>query len=78
MRMKTILVIAASLVLVVVLGFTFKSPSPTVWEYKFSDRMSESRANELGSQGWEIVTVDSKPMMGGGAIGTYVFKRPKQ
>lgn len=75
--MKTLIIVAVLLVVTVTLGFTFKTPTAQQWEYRFAGSMTENKANELGAQGWELVTVDSKPMMGGGAIGNYVFKRPK-
>jgi len=76
--MKTILIIALSLIaLLTVAGFTYQS-KPQVWEYKiYGARISIEVMNELGAEGWELVTV--APDATSTAIqrpGLY-FKRPK-
>ena len=48
------------------------------WEYKaielYISRMSESMLNDLGDEGWELVTVAVEAGM---AVGTLLFKREK-
>ena len=42
------------------------------WEYKFSHSINEKEANDLGDQGWELVSSEhSKNEM------EYIFKREK-
>jgi len=53
-----------SLMLVIILAFVavvaFGQSSQNVrWEYAFITRSSQSAANELGAQGWELVAVDT-------------------
>ena len=47
------------------------------WEYKFQYNVSEKKANDLGEQGWELVTIGA---LGSGLtsnVETFVFKRQK-
>lgn len=55
--------------------------SQIIWEYKIvpirkhhSERKVESILNELGEQGWELVTVFIRS---GFLVDTYYLKRPK-
>lgn len=48
--------------------------TPTTYEYKFEYSAKEKRVNELASQGWELVAIES----GGETIASaFVFKRAK-
>jgi hypothetical protein len=57
-----------------VLLTTAWTQSRTQWEYKFENRVSENKANDLGAEGWELVAIHST---GSSIVSTYVFKRPK-
>ena len=46
-------------------------PRPT-WEYKVISETDKVSLNEMGAQGWELVTVEM-----GGAQEVYYFKRAK-
>lgn len=48
------------------------------WEYKFDFSTTEKKANELGSQGWELVAIQSTGPGLGNNVSTYVFKRIRQ
>lgn len=74
--MKTLLIALALLLSVAALGFSYQSPR-TQFEYRFVVPCDEKKANSLAADGWELVTVESKPMVGAGAISTFIFKRPK-
>ena len=49
-----------------------QSPSRTTWEYKIVNETDKVSLNDLGAQGWELVTVEM-----GGAQEVYYFKRAK-
>ena len=49
------------------------TPPRPVWEYKVVGDLSEQHLNELGSQGWEIVST----VVDGGVFAIYL-KRAKQ
>lgn len=53
-----------------------RSTAPkTVWEYKIiPGPINESKLNEAGTEGWELVAVEA----GGTAYSVYYLKRPKQ
>lgn len=54
-------------------GYGQKQPSSrTVWEYKIVNESDKVSLNDLGAQGWELVTVEM-----GGAQEVYYFKRAK-
>lgn len=69
--------------LALVLGFYFVNSRsqaasvPVAYEYKFDFNTSEKKANELGSQGWDLVAVQSTGPGLGNNVPTYVFKRAK-
>jgi hypothetical protein len=72
-------VVVVSLVLTVLIGWTVyaqkpsPSPAPKVaWEYKVVSETDKISLNDLGAQGWELVTVEM-----GGAQEVYYFKRMK-
>ncbi len=75
MRKRNTLLALALLVLLAG-GFTYQSR--TQWEYDFEYAPSEKRTNELGSQGWELVAIQSSGPGMGNSVPVYVFKRPKQ
>ena len=45
------------------------------WEYKFSHSINEKEANDLGDQGWELVSTDYDIDF---RVWVLMFKRPKQ
>ena len=54
-------------------GYGQKQSTPrTIWEYKIVNESDKVSLNELGAQGWELVTVEM-----GGAQEVYYFKRIK-
>jgi hypothetical protein len=68
-----------SVVLTVLIGWTVyaQKPAPstapkTAWEYRVVSETDKISLNELGAQGWELVTVEM-----GGAQEVYYFKRMK-
>ena len=46
--------------------------SRTVWEYKIVSESDKVSLNDMGAEGWELVTVEM-----GGAQEVYYFKRTK-
>lgn len=54
--MKIILLISICLLFLSVGAFS--APTPVSYEYKFEYKCTEKKANELGSQGWELVSMD--------------------
>lgn len=63
-----------------------QAPEPAVargpvWEYKVLESplavMLEQTLNNLGSEGWELVAVDSDPKHKVAKGNLYLFKRPK-
>jgi hypothetical protein len=87
MRRKAWLALAAVLVLGFA-GWTVSGqrtrPAQTEWEYKIvyvpgARMMSEKALNELGSQGWELVTFHQLNQEGGTiGAGNFYLKRLKQ
>ena len=49
-----------------------QSAPRTVWEYKVVSESDKTSLNDMGAQGWELVTVEM-----GGAQEVYYFKRVK-
>lgn len=49
-----------------------QSPPRVAWEYKIVNESDKVSLNDLGAQGWELVTVEM-----GGAQEVYYFKRAK-
>ncbi len=76
MKTRILLLIGVGLIaFLMFMGSTaFVRSGSTVWEYKVErDNWDEKHLNDLGAEGWELVTVDS-------ARGDYVrafFKRRK-
>lgn len=52
------------------------SNPPVVWEYKYENRPSEEKANQLGADGWELTAIQGATDHNFNA--TYVFKREKK
>jgi hypothetical protein len=75
MKKSIILVCAMSLIigLTAIVLFAQNSVSaPVQWEYKLQYNINEKKCNELGEDGWELVSVaDVK------GLTTYAFKRKK-
>jgi hypothetical protein len=77
MRLKPYLFLILAVIALIVLGGWSghgqkQSPSRTIWEYKIVNESEKVSLNELGAQGWELVTVGM-----GGAEEVYYFKRAK-
>lgn len=75
--MKTTLTITLLLILS---AFTISAipQQSKQWEYKFEYKMNEKKANDLGSQGWELSAIESTSGAGIATnIPVYVFKRVK-
>lgn len=72
--MKPLLIIAV-LLLTVIIAIGWTTPQPTTWEYKFEYDVREKKANELGAQGWELVSVSLTS--GSSSVNEYAFKRRK-
>lgn len=53
--MRIILIVSLCLAFLSVGAFS--APAPVAWEYKFEYKCNEKKANELGAQGWEIVSM---------------------
>lgn len=70
------LTIIAVLLLTVIVATAGSYPQPQQWEYKFEYSMRESKANELGKEGWELVSISLTS--GGSSVREYAFKRPKR
>jgi hypothetical protein len=74
-RRLLILVVVSVLFLA---GWTLQTK--TVWEYKVVNSNKGTppkELNELGAEGWELVTVRD-PIFGGNSLNAeYIFKRPK-
>lgn len=47
----------------------------SIWS-ELTPELIEQKANEMGSQGWELVSVLSKVMTGVSVGVTFIFKRP--
>ena len=75
MRKKVFLIAMAALLLVT--GWTVHQPKPggvrQVWEYKSIAGSGDAFLNQMGAQGWELVTVYNN---GEGRM--FYFKRPQQ
>lgn len=89
MRKKVLLVAFAAAVICGLLALTVygqrpRTPARTTWEYKVVyvpgvRNMSEQTMNELGWQGWELVTFQAINNEGGTiGAGNYFFKRARQ
>lgn len=52
------------------------TPQSRTWEYKFEYRCSDKKANDLGTQGWELVGF-ANTTPGNGDFAACVFKRPR-
>lgn len=75
MKNKLLIAIALSVAVLTSIGAQTK---PQSWEYKFEYKMNEKKANELGTQGWELAAIESTSTAGLGTnVPTYVFKRAK-
>lgn len=75
--MKTKLFIAALIVMSFLAGTGLTQPQQRAWEYKFEYKMDEKKANNLGSDGWELAAIESPGPGIANNVPTYVFKRLK-
>lgn len=55
---------------------TVSATQQRTWEYKFDDKCSEKRSNDLAAQGWELTSM-SMGTWGNISTPTCVFKRAK-
>jgi hypothetical protein len=79
MNKAILLILLVILVSALSLGqATKEKTSSAQWEYKFDYSASEKKANELGSQGWELIAIQSTGPGLGNNVATYVYKRLKQ
>jgi hypothetical protein len=53
---RNILVALVLLAVFLLGGFTFAQTIKQQWEYKVENGVAEKRFNDLGSQGWELVS----------------------
>ncbi|MGI8554966.1 MAG: hypothetical protein ACR2LT_01215 [Pyrinomonadaceae bacterium] len=76
--MKTIvlIILIASLSIIVLAQTGASNTPPKVFEYKYENRPSEEKANELGTVGWELVAIQGATDHNFNA--TYVFKQEKK
>lgn len=70
------LTLIAVLLLTVIVATAGNYPQPQQWEYKFEYSIRESKADELGNEGWELVAISITT--GGSSVREYAFKRPKK
>lgn len=76
--MKRILLTLALVLSIATISATQQQSKPQQWEYKLEYKMNEKKANELGSQGWELAAIESTSSAGiANNVPTYVFKRAK-
>ena len=75
MRTKLLAVGLLASCLVVGLGWRFQ-PENKQWEYKTEDVFTVERANQLGQQGWELVT--TVPTSNVPYQVRYIFKRARE
>lgn len=74
---RKLLIGSVMLSLLLFAGFAFAQKPQPQWEYKFLYEASEKKSNELGSQGWELVAIQSTGPGLANNVPTYVFKRQK-
>jgi hypothetical protein len=68
---RNILTILTLVAVLLLAGWTLQRDK---FEYRFEDGCSEQKANELGTQGWELVSIESPARK---IVAVYVFKRQK-
>lgn len=68
-------ILTVVLVLACFVGLGFQVRSTHKWEYKVEHSPGESKINQLGDEGWELVAIQSPSQ--NILVSTYVFKRPK-
>lgn len=76
MRRK-LLIVLILLAVFFIGGFTFAQKSQPQYEYKFEYNVSEKKANQLGAEGWELVTASATGSGPASNVETFVFKRAK-
>ena len=62
--MKRILITFALVCSILSVSAIPQQPKTTLWEYKFEYKMNEKKANDLGSQGWELSADGPPPLVG--------------
>jgi selenophosphate synthetase-related protein len=74
MNRKYIIAMLALALVFFTVGWKYQS-KPAQWEYTFIT--NQKKLNEMGAQGWELVSAVDQ-ISGGSSIGTfYYLKRPK-
>lgn len=73
--MKNRILLAALIVVSLFCAAFLYRPASPRWEYKIEKDADEKRLNQLGAEGWELVTLDR----GSGSLSRsmFVFKRPQ-
>lgn len=76
--MKRILLVLALVLSILTISpaISQTNPQQKTWEYKFDDKCSEKRSNDLATQGWELASM-SMGTWGTISTPTCVFKRAK-
>lgn len=82
MQKKIMLAAVLIALILAVAGWTQTKPAHAQWEYKTAEfalnSSTEQKLNELGAQGWELVSTQARSFSGGtGNQIIYHFKRPK-
>lgn len=73
---KTLICITLVLAALLTTAWSQTASRPS-WEYKFEYNMNEKKANQLGADGWELVTASAAGSGPLSNVETFVFKRPK-
>lgn len=72
-------ILVALLILTCLFGFGFQLRPAQKWEYKveYHGTISEKKLNELGAEGWELVSTEISIKNGDSNVTSFYFKRSK-
>jgi hypothetical protein len=72
-------IVLAVLLLVCLVTFGFQVRPTQRWEYKveYHGTISEKKLNELGAEGWELVSTEISIKNGDSNVTSFYFKRQK-
>ena len=73
---RVVLVLMLLFVFVVMIASSQTQSKPPAWEYKFEYKCNEKKADALGAEGWELVSLHESGS-GISALEICGFKRPK-